>query len=138
MKPGRLQNALKSLGRTSKYIKMLRPDFKIHQNASAGLQNPLKCSGRRLGRSPEASRDTPGLPGNCRIPKNPKNVMLGVTRSSRIRSLGWNDPISTHPTKKSNFFVLKFPRPVGIFESDLFWKRGSKLFSGQPSRNNEK
>ena len=45
MKPGRLQNALKSFGRATKCFKILRPDSKIHEileNVSSGLPKICK------------------------------------------------------------------------------------------------
>ena len=42
MKPGRLQNALKSLGRTSKCFKILGPDSKILENVGSGLPKIAK------------------------------------------------------------------------------------------------
>ena len=55
MKPGRLQNALKSFGRAPKCFKILWPDSKIHgilENVSSGL------------------------PKICKIYENPKNVIF--------------------------------------------------------------
>ena len=60
MKPSRLQNALKSLGRAPKCIKSLRPDPKIHEileNVGSGLPKIAKCY------------------------ENPKNVNSFVTKS---------------------------------------------------------
>ena len=114
MKPGRLQNALKSLGRAPKCIKILWPGSKMYFNPSAGLQI--------LGNVGS------GLPEITKIYENPKNLIIFVTKSCKFWSLGWKDRFWTHsPKKKRNGSVLKFPRPVGIFESDLFWKWGTNL-----------
>ena len=51
MKPGRLQNALKSFGRAPKCFKILWPGFKMLWNPSAGLQNPWNSRKCRLGGS---------------------------------------------------------------------------------------
>ena len=40
--------------------------------------------------------------------------------------------------KKRNGSVLKFPRPVGIFESDVFWKRGGNPFSANSEQKYKK
>ena len=83
MKPGRLQNALKSFGRVQKCFKILRPDSKIHgilENVSSGL------------------------PKICKIYENPKNVIFFVLRSSRIRSQGWKDRFWTPFEKKMKRF----------------------------------
>ena len=62
MKPGRLQNALKSFGRAPKCIKILWPGSKMYQNPSAGLQI--------LGNVGS------GLPKITKIYENPKNAIF--------------------------------------------------------------
>ena len=83
MKPGRLQNALKSFGRASKCFKTLWPGSKIH-----GILGNVGS----------------GAPKNCKIHENAKNVLFFVIRSSRIRSLGWKDRFWTPFEKKMKRF----------------------------------
>ena len=50
----------------------------------------------------------------------------------------WDGLIESDATveKKSNSSVLKFPRPIDIFEPKLFWKWAGNLFSAGPWKNN--
>ena len=83
MKPGRLQNALKSFGRASKCFRILRPGSKIH-----GILGNVGS----------------GAPKNYKIHENSKNVIFFVIRSSRIRSQGWKDRFWTPFEKKKKRF----------------------------------
>ena len=85
------------------------------QNPWTGLQNSGKC---RLGASK-----------NCKIIENPENLLF--SSQNRKKFDHWDGKIGSQlPLKKKrNDSVLKFPRPVGIFESDVFWKGGSNLLS---------
>ena len=110
MKPSRLQNVLKSFGRAPKCIKILWPDPKIHEI----LENVGS-----------------GLPKIAKIYENPKNVIF--SSQNRKNFDHWDGKIDSELPleKKRNGSVLKFPRLVGIFESDLFWKWGTNLLSGK-------
>ena len=113
MKPGRLENALKSFGRAPKCIKTLWPGSKMYWNPSAGLWI-LENVGS-------------GLPKITKIYENPKNVIFSSQNRGNFDH--WDGKIDSEliHQKKRNGSVLKFPRPVGIFESDLVWKWGTNL-----------
>ena len=115
MKPSRLQNVLKSFGRAPKCIKILWPDPKIHEI----LENVGS-----------------GLPKIAKIYENPKNVIF--SSQNRKNFDHWDGKIDSElPLKKKrNDSVLKFPRPVGIFKSDLFRKWGSNHLSANSEKNN--
>ena len=84
MKPGRLQNALKSFGRASKCFKILRPGSKIH-----GILGNVGS----------------GAPKNCKIHENPKNVIF--SSSDRPEFDHWDGKIdSEHPLKKNETILF--------------------------------
>ena len=90
MKPGRLQNALKSFGRAPKCIKILWPGSKMYQNPSAGLQI-LENVGS-------------GLPKITKIYENPKNVIF--SSQNRRNFDHWDGKIDSLPIhqKKKKWF----------------------------------
>ena len=114
MKPSRLQNVLKSFGRAPKCSKILWPDPKIHEI----LENVGS-----------------GLPKIAKIYENKKNVIFRH-KIVKILITGMERSILNTLWKKWNGSVLKFPRLVGIFESDLFWKWGTNLLFGKLGKNN--
>ena len=82
MKPGRLQNALKSLGRTSKCFKILGPGSKILGPDSKILENVGS-----------------GLPKISKIYENPKNVIF--SSQNRKNFDHWDGKIDSElPLKK--------------------------------------
>ena len=131
-----------------KNFQILRPGFKIHWNPLAGLQNPLKSFGRTsksikmLGpKAREIARGQPGhagAPENCKNAKESENVILGVTRSSRIRSLGWNDPSSTHQTKKVTFLFSSFLVRLAFLSRTCFGSGGASFFRASPQETIKK
>ena len=60
MKPGRLQNALKSFGRASKCFKILWPGFKIHQNKRIFCE--FLRNSREMPRILEKCQEIPRIP----------------------------------------------------------------------------
>ena len=66
-----------------------------------------------------------------------KNVIF--SSQNRKKFDHWNGKIDSELTlkKKGNDSVLKFPRPVGIFKSDLFWKWGSNHLSANSEKITE-
>ena len=113
MKPGRLQNALKFFGRAPECFKTLWADSKIH-----GILGNVGS----------------GAPKNCKIHENPKKCDFFRHQIVPNSITGMERSILNSLWKKRNDSVLKFPRPVGIFESDLFWKRGSNLLSANSQK----
>ena len=92
MKPGRLQNALKSFGRASKCFKILWPGFRIHQNKR------IFCEFLRN------SREMPRILEKCQeIPRTP----LFFREFSRIFDDFYDFFRATCkiPTKKCAFFA---------------------------------
>ena len=72
-----------------------------------------------------------GLPKIAKSTKIQK--MCFFLSSDRPEFDHWDGKIdSEHPLKKMKDSVLKFPRPVDIFEPKLFWKWGGQSFFGRP------
>ena len=114
MKPSRLQIALKSSGRTSKYIKMLRPAVKIFRPGDKILKEAPAGPAESAGVQRGPARSRRDLRGNCAGPKNPF-----FSSKKSVVFFGWDGQIHSHlaDRKKRNDSGDKFPRPVGVFES---------------------
>ena len=114
MKPGRLQNALKSFGRASKCFKTLWPGSKIH-----GILGNVGS----------------GAPKNCKIIENPKNVIFPPQNRKKFDH--WDGKIGSQlPLKKKKRFCSQVSSSGWHFRIRCVLEGGEQSSFGKLAKNN--